>query len=163
MTGNLVRAQYGTLAGEQVGTFAISQGTLTETDSSNYTSTFVPANLTITPAALTITANAQTKTYGTTDPTLTYSTSGLVTTTVDGVTLDDSAVMTGSLARAQYGTLPGEQVGTFAISQGTVTETDSSNYTSTFVPANETITPAALTITANAQTKTYGTTDPTLN
>ena len=57
---------------------------------------------------------------------------GLVDTTVDGVTIDDTAAsaLTGSLARAQAGTLAGEQAGGYAISQGTLAA--DSNYTITF-------------------------------
>ena len=61
-------AQAGTLAGEQAGGYAISQGTLAA--DSNYTISFTGNTLTITPAPLTVTANAQTKVYGTKDPDL---------------------------------------------------------------------------------------------
>lgn len=99
LTGALARAQAGTLAGEQAGAYAITQGMLAA--DSNYTITFTGNTLTITPATLTVTANVQTKDYGTSDPSLTDGVTGLVDTTVDGVTLDDTAasVLTGNLAR----------------------------------------------------------------
>ncbi len=50
-----VRAEAGTLAGEQAGGYAITQGTLAA--DSNYTITFTGNTLTITPATLTVTAN----------------------------------------------------------------------------------------------------------
>ena len=70
---------------------------------------------------MTVTANAQTKVYGTADSALTDTPAGLVDQTVDGVTIDDTAatVVTGALARAQSGSLAGEQVGGYAITQGT--------------------------------------------
>ena len=82
---------------------------------------------------------------------------------MDGVTIDDTAatVLTGSLARAQSGTLAGEQVGDYAITQGTLAA--DSNYTIAFTGSTLTITPAPLTVTANPQTKVYGTDDPSLD
>ena len=69
---------------------------------------------------------------------------GLVDTTVDGVTIDDTAasVLTGSLARAQAGTLAGEQVGGYAITQGTLAA--DSNYAVNFTGNTLTITPRTL-------------------
>ena len=63
LTGHPSRAHSGTLAGEQVGDYAITQGTLAA--DSNYTISFTGSTLTITPAPLTVTANSQTKVYGT--------------------------------------------------------------------------------------------------
>ncbi len=159
--GSLARAEAGTLTGEQAGSYAITQGTLAA--DSNYTIAFTSSTLTITPAPLTVTANPQTKDYGTDDPVLTDGVTGLVNTTVDGVTIGDTAasVLTGSLARAQSGTLAGEQAGSYAIGQGTLAA--DSNYTISFTGSTLTITPAPLTVTANPQTKVYGTTDPSLN
>ena len=126
----------------------------------NYTTTYTGANLTINKAALGINATAASKTYGTTDPTLAYTSTGLVSGTVDGVTLNDT--ISGSLARTSFGTLAGEQVGTFAINQGSVAVSAPTNYTTTYTGANLTINKASWTVTANAQSKTYGINDPTL-
>ena len=70
----------------------------------------------VSPAVLTITADPQTKVYGDADPALTFAASGFQ--------YSDTAatVLTGELARA-----PGEDVGTYAIGQGTLMA--SSNYT----------------------------------
>ncbi len=158
LSGSPARA--GTLVGEQVGSDTIAQGTLTA--DGNYRMSFTGSSLTITPATLTITAGAQTKVYGTSDPSLTDGVTELVDTTVDGVTIDDTAasVLTGSLARAQAGTLAGEQAGGYAIAQGTLAA--DGNYTIQFTGSTLTITPASLTVTANAQSKVYGTADPAL-
>ena len=81
-------------AGESVGgPYAINQGTLSA--GSNYTLTFVGANLTITARPVTVTADAKTKVYGDADPALTYSGS-----------LHGTDTFTGSLARVS-----GENVG----------------------------------------------------
>ncbi|MDM1368027.1 MBG domain-containing protein, partial [Myroides marinus] len=115
----------------------------------NYTMTFTRSNLTITPANLTVTADAKTKVYGSADSVLTYKVSGLVNAE------KESDVLVGSLTR-----LAGENVGTYIINQGTLVA--NGNYTMTFAGNNLTITPANLTVTADAQSKVYGSVDPTL-
>ncbi len=158
LTGTLARAGFGTLAGEQAGSFGITQGTLS---AGNYAINYTGANLSITTAPLGITAAAETKVYGTNDPTLTYTATGLLNgITVDGVSLNDT--FSGALSRANFGTLAGEQVGSFTISQGTVAVSAPGNYNTTFTGNNLAITPAPAAITANAQTKVYGTNDPIL-
>ena len=133
-------------AGENVGNYAINQGTLSA--GGNYTIEFTGANFSITKALLSVVADPQSKVYGTSDPTLTYSFSGLA----NG---DTSAVFVGALGRA-----PGENVGNYAINLGTLSA--GGNYTISFTGANFSITKALLSVTANPQTKVYGTADPTL-
>ena len=59
------------MAGENVGTYAIQQGSLGA--SANYALTFIGANLTHRHAqSITVTADAKSKVYGDTDPALTY-------------------------------------------------------------------------------------------
>ena len=129
--------------GENVGSYAIGQGSLAN---SNYTITFVPADFAITAAPVTVTADAgQSKVYGAADPTLTYQTVGLVS---------------GDHLSGQLSRVPGENVGSYAIGQGSLAN---SNYTITFVPADFAITAAPVTVTADAgQSKVYGAADPTL-
>ncbi|MBN3518964.1 gliding motility-associated C-terminal domain-containing protein [Algoriphagus lutimaris] len=141
ISGTLTR-----IAGEDVGTYAIQPGTIDA--GSNYTINFTSADFEITLATLDITAEAgQTKVYGNSDPIFTYQVSGLQ----NG---DTEAVLSGVLARAV-----GEDVGTYAINQGTLDA--GSNYTINFTGADFEITPATLDITADAgQTKVYGDADP---
>ena len=142
LTGALTRA-----AGEDVGTYAIGQGTLAA--NGNYTISYTGANLTIGKKTLTVTAEAKSKTYGAEDPALTYSVSGLE----NGDTKE--TVLTGALTRAA-----GEDVGTYAIGQGTLTA--NGNYTVNYIGADLTIGKKTLTVTAEAKSKTYGGADPTL-
>jgi gliding motility-associated-like protein len=140
LTGALTRGP-----GESVNTYAISQGNLTA--GSNYTLAYVPANLTINKRAVTVTADAKSKTYGDTEPALTYSiTSG---------TIANADTFAGALTRAA-----GESAGTYAINSGTLAL--GNNYTLTYQPANLTISKKELTITAANQTKTYGMAIPVL-
>jgi len=107
----------------------------------------VTQQLIVNKRAINLTADLKTKTYGNTDPTLTAQvTSGTIVT---------GDVATGSLVRAA-----GETVADYAISKGTYTY--GSNYNETYVGANLAIGKRAITITADAKTKTYGNTDPTL-
>ena len=81
---------------------------------------------TVTAKALSVTAVAKTKIYGEADPALTYTSDGLV----------NGDALSGSLSRAA-----GTAVGTYAISQGTLAN---SNYDISFTGANFTITAASL-------------------
>jgi filamentous hemagglutinin family protein len=137
----------GRVTGEDVGTYAIGQGSLAA--NANYTLSFTGGSLTIVPAALSVTAAALTRTYGDADPELAYS--------VTGLKGGDSAaaVLSGTLVRAA-----GEDVGTYAIGQGSLAA--SANYTLSFTGGSLTIVPAELAVTASAVTKTYGSADPAL-
>ncbi|QND56473.1 MBG domain-containing protein [Mesorhizobium huakuii] len=134
-------------AGENVGTYAIGQGTLTNALNSNYDITYVGAGFSIGKRSVTVTANAgQDKTYGDADPTLGYTVSDLGT----------GAALVGALDRAT-----GEDVGTYAIGQGTLTGANNANYDISYVGSNFSIGKRAITVTATAgQHKAYGNADP---
>jgi hypothetical protein len=142
LTGGLTRAPGEHVAGSP---YAITQGTLAA--DSDYTIAFTGNSLSITPATLTVTADAQTKTYGDADPALTYK------ITTGNLVGSDS--LSGALSRDL-----GENVGTYAIKQGSLSA--GSNYTLTYVVASLQINPRDITVTADAQTKTYGDADPAL-
>ncbi|WP_106790864.1 MBG domain-containing protein [Aquimarina sp. Aq78] len=139
-TGNLTR-----VAGETIGTYAINQGDLAL--DSNYNITYISDNFSIAPADVIVTAIAKSKIYGDSDPALTY-------TVTTGSAIGSDA-FTGSLARVS-----GENVGTYAINQGTLVV--DSNYALTFVSNDLTIGQRTIEVTADAQTKTYGDADPAL-
>ncbi|WP_264538480.1 MBG domain-containing protein [Flavobacterium sp. N1736] len=135
-------------ASSPVGTYAI---TASGAVSPNYTFTYVDGTLTVTTAVLTITADAQTKVYGSANPTLTASYSGFVNgDTVTSLTTPAIASTIADVTSA---------VGTYPITASGAT---SSNYTFTYVDGTLTVTTAVLTITADAQTKVYGTINPAL-
>jgi filamentous hemagglutinin family protein len=141
-TGSLDRA-----AGENIGNYAIGQGTLSL--GSNYTLSYAGSNFGITPRAVTVAATAgQSKTYGDADPTLAY------TVTAGSLAFADG--FGGALSRAV-----GENVGSYAIGQGTLTL--GSNYTLSYAGSNFGVTPRAVTVSATAgQGKAYGDADSTL-
>ena len=119
------------------------RATIAEADPS-FTGT-ATANFTINKKPLTVTANTVSKTYGDNDPELTYEAEGLV----------GSDQLTGALDRAE-----GENVGSYAITQGTLAA--GGNYDMTFTGAKLTINKKALTVTADAKSKTYGDNGPEL-
>jgi hypothetical protein len=138
LTGSLSRE-----AGETVGTHGILVGTLANP---NYAITFHGANLTITPATLTLTADNASKHYGDADPGLTDVVTGLK----NG---DTVSIVSGHPTRVE-----GENVGTYAINQGTLTA--SANYTVHFVPATFTISTRAITVKADDKSKIAGDGEP---
>ena len=144
VTGDSFSGELTRVAGEDVGLYAIGQGTLTA--GANYDLSFVSSDFSITQKPITVTADAgQTKVYGEADPVFTYAVAPAL------ITGDD---FSGELSRAA-----GEDVGSYAIGQGTLTA--GANYDLSFVSSDFSITQKPITVTADAgQTKVYGETDP---
>ncbi len=131
-------------------------GSCTVTASQAGDANFLPATnvlqtFSIAPAPLTVTALVQSKVYGTANPTLTSTTTGFV----NGET---AAVLTVPVALFTTATTT-SPTGTYPITPSGAT---SPNYTITFVPSTLTVTSAPLTITANLQSRPFGTANPTL-
>jgi hypothetical protein len=106
---------------------------------SNYTLSFIGADLTINARVITSLPMRSRKPMAIADPSLTYQiTSG-------SLAFGDS--FAGGLSRAA-----GENIGSYAIGQGTLAL--SSNYSLSFVGADLTINARAITVTADAKSKT---------
>jgi filamentous hemagglutinin family protein len=156
------------VAEEQVGTYAILQGSIAAT---NYTISFVTGKtLSINPyiTPIVVTPADKTKVYGTNDPSLSYSVTGYVQNTmINHVLINDDPVsfLSGNLLRVgtsapnKATSRASQNVGSYTIGQGTLL---AQNYTISLASASLTITPAPLTVTANAHTKVYGDNDPSL-
>ncbi|MBX4200743.1 MBG domain-containing protein [Candidatus Parcubacteria bacterium] len=127
LSGSLVR-----VAGENVGSYAINQGTLAN---SNYAITYVGSNLTITQKAITVTPHSnQSKIFGASEPVLTYS------VTSGSLVVPDA--FTGALSRTA-----GESVGNYSINVGDLSAGPNYNLTfSTGVTFEITSAEAAITI-----------------
>ncbi|NBY11980.1 MAG: fibronectin type III domain-containing protein, partial [Actinobacteria bacterium] len=137
------------VSGEPVGNYQIQAGTIVSANSSKYDITYVAADLTINKRNITLKANNATKEFLASDesgpnpdPELTFSiTSGSV---VSG------DAFSGSITRTA-----GEDVGSYAITQGTL---DNSNYNITFTNGSFTITGASqgsLTLSASSTSINY--------
>lgn len=126
------------------GSYSLTASGLT---SGNYAISYVPGTLTVSPAALTVTANAASKVYDAT------AYSGGNGVTYSGFAGSDSAASLGGTL-AYGGTSQGAvNAGSYAITASGLT---SSNYAISYVPAMLTVSPAALTVAANAQSMLYG-------
>jgi hypothetical protein len=126
-------------APSEVGNYPI---TVTLGSNPNYSVTKTDSTLTITARPITVAADAKTKVYGTPDPALTYK--------VTSGSLVNGDSFSGSLTR-----VAGENVGTYAIQQGSLAL--NSSYNLTYVGTNLTITAATLTVTPDGnKTKIYG-------
>ncbi|MBI3150565.1 MAG: Ig-like domain repeat protein, partial [Chloroflexi bacterium] len=109
-----------------------------------YEFSYTSGSLTVDQLAITVTADPQTKVYSDADPTLTYDfTPALV----------GSDSFSGALTR-----VAGEDVGAYAIQQGTLSLND--NYILNYVGDDLSITKAPLTVTADNKTKVSGAPDP---
>ncbi len=136
------------MAGEDVGTYAIGQGSL---DNDNFSITYTGDLFEITQLGIQVTADpGQNKIYGQLDPTFTYTSDPAVNALLPN---GDHIVFTGNLVREE-----GEIVGLYEIGLGSL---DNSNYSITYTSDDFEIIQLAVTLTANAgQTKVYGQLDP---
>ena len=144
---DVITGLLGRVAGENVGNYAYTIGTLTA--GTNYSLSVAAApEFSITTKAIVVTANAgQTKVFGNSDP-------GTYTYTY-APALIGADVISGAMGRVL-----GENVGNYAYTIGTLTA--GSNYSLSVAAAPEfSITPKPIVITAHAgQTKVYGEADP---
>ncbi|MBA4789199.1 MAG: filamentous hemagglutinin N-terminal domain-containing protein [Rhizobiales bacterium] len=144
----------GATATSDVGTYAITQGTLTDANNPNYAIIYVGADLSVTPATLTYVATAASRDYGDANPTLT----GTVTGFKNGQTV---SVLTGSASWTTTADANSD-VGDYAIDGSGYSAT---NYVFTQAADNATaltVTPATLTYVATTATREYGDANPTL-
>ncbi|MEO9482536.1 MAG: MBG domain-containing protein [Ekhidna sp.] len=134
-----------TIVGAGTATITASQ----DGDASYNAALDVQQQLMVNQAALTATADDQSKTYGEANPSFTIGYSGFVNG--DDASVLDAAPSANSIADV------GSNVGTYAI---TASGGSDINYAITHVDGTLTITQAALTVTANDQSKTYGEANP---
>jgi hypothetical protein len=130
------------------GTYAIHPSGAT---AANYAITFVDGTLTITRIPLTITAQPRSKVYGAPLPPFTASFNGFINGDTPA-SLDSPVTFTTTASQAS-------NVGTYSITPGGAADV---NYSMVFVNGTLTVTPASLTIQADAKTKFYLAALPTL-
>ena len=127
-----------------VGTYTITIGEGTLVSLKGYVFDFVGGSLEVEKLVVTVSADDLNKTYGDSDPALTYATS---------TSLVGTDSFTGSLIRAS-----GENAGTYGITRNTLAIDDGNggnNYTLVFNHGTFTIDPRAISITTTAVTKSY--------
>ncbi|MFO0943019.1 MAG: MBG domain-containing protein [Pirellulales bacterium] len=145
VNGDVLNYSLTTSAGQlsNVGSYPIS---VTVVPNNNYSIVTTDSLITIGQRGVTVTANAHSKTYGDADPVLDYGFSALAPG-------DGQSIFSGALSR-----LTGENVGTYPITQGTLSA--GVNYAINFVGATFVINPATLTVAADAKIKNVGQADP---
>jgi subtilisin family serine protease len=114
----------------------------------NYTIAYVDGELEVTPANLTITADDQSKVYGSSDPTFTFTYSGLVNGDV-ATALAPTCAVVGPHEAVAGSPYPIECSGAV-----------DSNYAISYADGELAVTPAPLVITADDQSKVAGSFDP---
>lgn len=134
-------------ASSPVGTYAVAPSGLT---SANYAITYVAGTLSITSGTLEVTAASVERSYGTANPTLTGTISGLLA--ADGIVV---TYQTAADQASPAGTYPVEAV--ISDPNGRI-----GNYAVTLTPGTLTVTPAALVVTASSATRAYGQPNPPL-
>ncbi|WP_264651191.1 MBG domain-containing protein [Candidatus Symbiopectobacterium sp. NZEC151] len=140
----LMLTSAGNATSANVGSYGIAASNATGTGLGNYTISYNDGTLTVTPAALTISADNASKIYGN-SANLGYTAAGLVNgDKVDGLTLTSS----GNAASAN--------VGSYGIAASNATGSKLGNYTISYNNGTLTVTPAALTISADNASKVYG-------
>ncbi len=151
--GDNVTATYSSSAdaSSAVGAYSIVT-TLSDPDSrlTNYSVTISNGTLTVTPADLTITAHNETRTYGSDNPALTGSISGIQNG--DNITADYSTAAASSSPVGSYDIVP------------SMSDPDGklANYNLTMHNGSLTVQPAALTVSADHQSRVFGASNPTL-
>jgi hypothetical protein len=136
-----------------VGSYDIVASAATGTGLGNYTIGYINGTLTVNKAILTITANSASKTYGTlaTFSGTAFTETGLANgDTITGVT----ETSTGAPAAAT--------AGSYDIVASAATGTGLDDYTIRYVNGTLTVNKAALTVTADNESKVYGGADPSL-
>jgi hypothetical protein len=116
----------------------------------SYVIEYVNGDYTISPAPLTITANNASMTYGGTVPSLSVSYSGFVNGNNASSLTTAPTITTTATSASPAGVYP-----------ITASGAADPNYNFTYLPGTLTINSAIVRVTANAQTKEYGTPDPT--
>lgn len=134
-------------AGVAASPYSIVPSAAAGTGLGNYTINYVAGSLTVNTAPLTITATSTSKPYGSTFTGTAFTTSGLLNSdSVSSVTLTSA----GAAASAAIGGSPYPLVPSAAAGSGL------GNYAITYANGTLMVTPATLTITASARSKTYG-------
>jgi hypothetical protein len=115
----------------------------------NYAFAYVAGTLTVNKAVLTVTASNKNRTYGSANPSLTYSITGFVAGDKSSVVSGAPSLSTTARSCSSVGSYP------ITVTAGNL---HAANYSFTYVAGTLTVNKAVLIVTANNRTKTYGTT-----
>src|SRR5439155_950392 len=135
-------------AASHAGAYSVTASGAVDAD---YTISYVAGTLTVNAAAMTVTADDKTKTYGAANPALTVTYAGFVNgDTAASLTSPPSVSTTATAA---------SHAGAYSVTASGAVDAD---YTISYVAGTLTVNAAALTVTADDKTKTYGAGNPAL-
>ncbi len=146
---NLADFSAGTASGAIMAVFA---GDATDSPTTTY------GDLDVSPAALTVTADPQSKQYGLAVPNLTYTLSGFVNGDTASVVSGAASLTTNATAASGVNNNPYQ----IYVAVGTLSAANYVFPLADLIGNTLTVTQAPLTVTADNQSKVYGTADPTL-
>jgi hypothetical protein len=129
---------------------AVTNGTLS---ANNYSFSFANGTLTVGQATLLVKAGNQFRLYQAANPTFTYSISGFLGTDTVSVVSGSPSLSTTAVSNSPVGGYP------IAVTNGSLS---ANNYNFNFANGTLTIGPAGLLVSANNQTRPFGTTNPVL-
>ncbi len=154
--GSLVAVSSDALLTSNVGNYTLrpSSATFTQGSAANYTISYVDGALTITPRAITITADAQSRIYGDANPV-----TGAFAIGGAGLVNGDALA---SLVAVSSDALLTSNVGGYTLtpSSATFTQGAATNYTISYADGALTVTPRAITLTPDMQSRIYGDANP---
>ncbi len=127
--------------------YAITPSAAVGTGLANYAISYLDGSLTVDQAVLTVTAHAKSRPYGAAEPTF--------DATIAGFQNDDTLAVVSGNPACTTTALVTSPVGSYPITCD-VSGLHAANYSFSPVAGTLTVDPAALTVTANAQGKTYG-------
>ena len=143
-------------SGSPIGNYPTTM-TIGTLSAANYTFTLVPGSVQVAAHLLTVTANTQSKIYGAALPALTFTITGFVNGDSQLTATTGAPVLTPSATAASA-------VGSYptTITIGTLAVNNPATYAVHLVNSSMSVTPAPLTVTANALSMTQGAAVPTL-
>ena len=150
---NVTLSSLGAGAGAGLGNYSVAATNAAGSGLGNYTISYTNGVLTVTPASLTVTANSASKTYG---QTVTFAGTEFSAT---GLLNSDTVT---NVALASGGAAATAAVGSYSIVPSVAQGVGLTNYLIGYTNGLLSVGQELLTVTANAQTKTYGTADPAL-
>ncbi len=139
------------------GSYDITQGSLTNTNNSNYDISYTNGTLTVNARPITVSGNNASRVYGDSNPSLTYTTEAAGTSR--GLVAGDNLGLSGSLVTDATAS---SNKGTYDIAQGSLSSTNT-NYDMSYAKATLTVNARPITVSGVSTSRVYGDSNPALS
>ncbi|PIT80853.1 MBG domain-containing protein [Limnohabitans sp. JirII-31] len=137
------------------GSYDITQGSLTNTNNSNYDISYTNGTLTVNARPITVSGNNASRVYGDSNPSLTYTTEAAGTSR--GLVAGDSLIGAVSTSATSA-----SSKGSYDITQGSLTNTNNSNYDISYTNGTLTVHARPITVSGVSTNRVYGDSNPSL-